>query len=662
MEFKDNPLVFIPIVTKQQSYSYSWDSDKLLNKAITENVYHVDAASSHCYALYKRTIKLDKVLEGVTDKEDIEDVENCQYQTMKKTHYQDMNNVLVENWIINRPVNIIAQSKQLGEADISETLINYSYENYKSYLPSAITTYPGGNFDNSNGLATSTIYEYDEAGNVKKEVLHSLTGTPSDRITSYEYRDYRFAEKRTDPSGFVSECLFNNNYGEKTSSWDCNGLTYHYWRRDHFGSTDWTKHPDQTYECTAIRWALNDENAPEQAVYYTWKRISGHTPTKVFYDASGRELKTVTFGMEGTAIYKDTTYDEYGRIDSVSLPYYIGAPSYWIKYEYDTYHRQTRVTRPDSTYDTYEYNNYSTTVITHPKPNSNLPTQKKQTVLNIINQIEFSIENETNSVSYYYHPNGKLRQTQIGSNESTQINIEYDDAGNRILLHDPNYGIIKETYNAFGELLTSTSPKGDRTFYEYDNAGRLRNRIEEDINADAREVTTWTYGTAAGEVGVIKTIECAGKQSIAYSYDEYLRMKKIDEKKILNRTYTTEYQYDAYSRVLQTTYPSGFVTQNRYLNSGYLNAIVDEAGNALWKAGTTNALGQYTTFDYGNGITTTQTYDPKTGRLRSSYSESGNKIVQKFEYNYDDFGNLAARKDNIFHLGETFLYDDLNHA
>ena len=653
--------VFVPIVKRQQTFSYSLDGNALLNNTITENVFHKDANSTDCYGLYNQTIKLDTVYEGVSEYDYISDARDCEYQTIKVTKYEPETTTLLQNWIINRPKATMAIAKRLNDPDVSKTLIKYDYKNNSSYLPEKITTYPGGNPANINKLATSTIYRYDEAGNVEAETLHSLTGFPADRTTMYEYRNYRFVKKQTDPAGFVAESDFNNKYGELERTSDCNNQTTVFWRRDHLGSTEWVKYPDQTYGCTAKRWVSDDEDAPESAVYYIWKKISGQSPSIVYYDAAGRELRSLTYGMNGRIIYKDIKYSEIGLVDSISLPYFKGDRSYWTKFEYDIYHRQILITKPDQTTIRTKYDGLITTITTNPKEGSSLPSQTRTVTVNILEQQIRSEENNNveNAITFDYYPDGKLKWTQVGFDESTRIQLQYDDAGNRKILIDPNYGMVVDSTNSFRELVSTTSPKGDVTEYEYDVAGRMVRRVEHNHLNGTEEETQWVYSDEPGEIGQLKNIFHAGRQTLTYYYDDYLRLSQVDER-IVSQTYTTQYQYDAYSRISQTLHPSGFITQNRYDETGCLDAILDGADNLIWQSVEKTALGRDSIYLYGNGTTTTRSYYGTTGRLHILSSQFGLEKIQEFSYSYDDFGNLAGRKDCVFEMYESFLYDDWN--
>lgn len=59
----------------------------------------------------------------------------------------------------------------------------------------------------------------------------------------------------------------------------------------------------------------------------------------------------------------------------------------------------------------------------------------------------------------------------------------------------------------------------------------------------------------------------------------------------------------------------------------------------------------------GNGLVTQHTYDTVTHRLKSIVTSNN---LQNFTYDYDNYGNLASRKDNKTNKEETFTYEDMN--
>ncbi len=74
-----------------------------------------------------------------------------------------------------------------------------------------------------------------------------------------------------------------------------------------------------------------------------------------------------------------------------------------------------------------------------------------------------------------------------------------------------------------------------------------------------------------------------------------------------------------------------------------------------------NVMGQATRIEYGNGIVTTQTYDPLNLRLTRMYTVNAqNAVIQDLNYSYDSVGNIVRITDNKNTANQTFKYDHLN--
>lgn len=74
-------------------------------------------------------------------------------------------------------------------------------------------------------------------------------------------------------------------------------------------------------------------------------------------------------------------------------------------------------------------------------------------------------------------------------------------------------------------------------------------------------------------------------------------------------------------------------------------------------------MGQVTQYMTGNYVGSRLSYDENTHRLCGIVTQwvaKNRNLLQDLSYDYDDFGNLAARTDNIRNLEERFTYDNLN--
>ena len=80
-----------------------------------------------------------------------------------------------------------------------------------------------------------------------------------------------------------------------------------------------------------------------------------------------------------------------------------------------------------------------------------------------------------------------------------------------------------------------------------------------------------------------------------------------------------------------------------------------------WRADAADAEGKVLEAMLGNGVSTTRTYDPATGLIRTIQSGVGDTAgVQDLGYVFDSLGNLTTREDFIQDVYESFAHDRLN--
>lgn len=64
-----------------------------------------------------------------------------------------------------------------------------------------------------------------------------------------------------------------------------------------------------------------------------------------------------------------------------------------------------------------------------------------------------------------------------------RTSITYDRLGRRTVLNDPDLGVQRYRYNAYGELVWSQDGNGHSTTFQYDALGRLTMRHDRDGTA-----------------------------------------------------------------------------------------------------------------------------------------------------------------------------------
>ncbi|MCQ2303222.1 MAG: hypothetical protein MJZ94_11450 [Bacteroidales bacterium] len=666
LERHTNQLVFAPVVSKQKDYNYSQDDGSLQIVSIIQNDYQKDSIStSGEHGFYINTLKLPLVSNGITDGEDemIDEVSSCKQQTFTSTEYEQEDTTLINNWIVNRPKSMTVRAINTEVTDEQKTLITYDYMDDANYLPWKITNYPGGDIENANGLATTTTYNYDLAGNPTEETLSATNDSLPPRPKYFQYDDYRFVSAETNVLGDITKSHFEPKYGELQWTEDCNRQRSEYDYDNHLGTTIHVTYPDNTQGYTAKRWINDDgnidEDAPAHAAYYKWSCISGNKPTKTFFDAAGRELRTVCYGLSERPIYQDTHYNDFGMDSCKSLPYFRNDVPQYTTFEYDDILRLKCTSFPDGSSSKIVYNGMETenTFMTSDGRSHSTWQELDYRGLTIASRDAMG-----NTVNYGYYPDGKLKWTQIGTDTNLKDSLQYDAAGNRTLLFDPDYGTVTNTYDAYGQVKTNITPKGDHTEYDYDNLGRMTESREYIAGQSTPSaIESWLYDNSDGKKGLLKQVQHIdndGTHTIRYTYDELLRNDGIIET-IGDRDYVETLTYNALSQVKTITYPSGVTIRNAYSN-GILKSIFNEDGERVWAASEVNALGQICQFSTGKRTSSHYYYNPVNQRLDSIKSYTDSKILQSLSYVINDFGNLEARTDKVRNMTETFLYDNLD--
>jgi RHS repeat-associated protein len=137
-------------------------------------------------------------------------------------------------------------------------------------------------------------------------------------------------------------------------------------------------------------------------------------------------------------------------------------------------------------------------------------------------------------------------------------------------------------------------------------------------------------------------------------------------------TFTMEYEYDSWNRMLSMTYPDGERVAYAYDLGGQLKTMTGQKGPTAYRYINDiqyDRFGSRTRIDYGNGTYTCYTYDDlqRLETLRS-YALVGNAptLMQDIQYTLDDVGNISDIDNTapaIGTLGGTYrnnyTYDDL---
>lgn len=648
-----------PAMIKSLSSYFNYDhpNNAFLRKEIVEYDYSFAINNT-----YQHAYNCTETRTGI-DAHDISDYSLCEFKTTESIFfYQDDYNT----WTLNRPHKRTVTHMRTGKPDVIHCW-SYEYTAPDSYLPLRIYDIPSNTQD---PLMTQTTFEYYDEGNLKKKTLSVPNAELGENTKVFEYEygpgegmsnQHRLVTKETVSGGnLVYQTLYSyNNWDQTETTTACNGLVTTY-ETPPLGFQTKTINADGTQSCTAMRWVEDEDPfAPKGALYYKWSRSSGSQKTVSYYHKTGVELRTVTLGMNGEAIFIDKNYDLCGRLMQVSNPYHPGETLQWTTYGYDCLDRLISTTTPDSTITSITYNGNTTTTAVVPTAG------ETQTCVTTVNAMGWTVRSddasENSYVTYDHYADGLLASAKVNNDITTTITATYDNARNRRTLTDPNYGTLTTVYNAYGELRRRISPREwemhKETEYLYDGLGRLVRETNEMENTTTHYIFDEEAGPRKGTLKELhyRTLDSQRIQYISYLYDDYARPVKTIETRP-GGSYETQTSYDEYSRVIQTVYPSGVIINREYLN-GYLHALYNADNQLLWRTDKANAFGQLVDATLGNGARTHRAYKEDMHYIDSIVTSNN---LQNLSFGYDNFGNLASRRDNLRNLEETFHYDKMN--
>lgn len=505
---------------------------------------------------------------------------------------------------------------------------------------------------NNSGWIRET-YSYDGFANtISKTISNSADGNTQSESAQYEATG-RFVVKKTDNLGLQTSISYND-WGQVLDQTDPLGNkltnTYDAWGKMLTSKTNLGGTTTYTYEKFYNGDARITEYGPdgdEKATYTN--KIGQNYKTRVKSVNSGRYVA------------KDTQYDELGRKTAESEPYYEGeGASKWNTIQYDEYSRPIKATSFTGKIVESSYNGRTVTV-TETNANNRFKKQTADPLGNIIMS-----EDKGGVINFKLNAAGQVREAKYGNNTVT---TQYDEWGRKSEFYDPSNGLYKYQYNAFGQVLKETSPKGYKE-YTYNSLGQLITQRE--VTTDGTQNTDKTISYSYNSKGMItgKSGTSKGKPfSSSISYDNYGRVLETTENSN-GRVFTQKgLVYDDKGRVTsyeKGLYSSGIYTKANIENvydswSGELFQLKDKnTGKVLWELQETNAKGQVTRAKLG-ATDILNIYD-QNGFLMNISHTTASKTILQVNYSFNAIKNeLNSRNTGgDFNILESFNYDDNN--
>ncbi|RTY65819.1 hypothetical protein EKM05_09815, partial [Flavobacterium sp. GSP27] len=548
------------------------------------------------------------------------------------------------NYYVGRP-KTIATSTSNSTGDTRTTSETYTY--------SGTTLSKSEKTGHNTGYALVEDMTYDTLGNLLTKTI-SAPGAPSpvaSRTITDEYdNSKRFVIKKTDHQGFINQFTYNT-LGQVLSSTNYMGVV------STNGYDSWGK---------LINSSVSNASATPLTTTTVYNKLSsgGYTTTTtnnlnglsvVEYDVLGREVRNSTKGLAaGSMISTMVSYDALGRKSWVSEPYF-SFPNRFTNYEYDYLQRPVKVTAPTGRIQTLSYSGLTTASIDDGKTTT--------AALDALgNKIETT--DPGGVIAFTYYANGQLKQSNY---EGHKVTISIDGWGNKIAMNDPNAGNYSYTYDAFGQSLTETTPKGSTT-NTYDAYGKL---IKKKLIGDGTDIETDYVYNSLNQL----TSETSKKSNgvsidvFTYGYDSLHRLLTTSESNS-RFTQSKSITFDSFSRPVTSTSTTQelitgmvatVVTKNNYNTyNGIMDKITDGNDAVLWQWNTANEKMQSLTETLGNGIAITNAYTID-GYFSSQKHLLSSTAILHNTYDFNGIkGTLNSRQNLTLGTSESFIYDNLD--
>jgi len=491
-------------------------------------------------------------------------------------------------------------------------------------------------------MRLDTTYAYDTFGNRAAVTVSSpATGTAAiaTRATTTTWdADGQFPLTAANALGHTETKTFDSRFGAVTSLTGPNNLTTT-WQYDGFGRKTQENRADGTQ--TVWTYDVCDAACPANGVYRIVTQVFGAgtqiAPVSVdYFDSLNRKLRTATQGFDGSWIYRDTVYDNPGRVRKVSRPYFAGQTVYWVTSDTDDLGRVVRVYEPDDPATPALRVVYNGLSISRTNRKGQITTEVK----NSQGQKVSVTDAMGNLTTYAYDPFGNLARTTDPAGNSI-VNL-YDLRGRKIQTTDPDLGTWTYEYNVLGELVKQTDAKNQVATMSYDVLGRMTRRVENGLISD------WIYDAAAYGKGKLYQATTGAGYIRTHTYDTLGRPQStLSNLGAGNPQLSSSVTYDAFGRASQQNYPNGLNTKTIYNAYGYVAEVRNAATNALyWQLNAVDAEGHATRETTGNGVVTDHGYAADTGRIQNIVANTaGGQQIQGQAYVYDTIGNVAIYAD-----------------
>ena len=540
-------------------------------------------------------------------------------------------------------------------------------------------------WSNSTQKWMGTTYIFDGYGNLNAK-CQSLYGclascdnsNPTYTQISYDDTFKTFRTSITSPAGaygpLVGNFTYEPNFGTVLSFSDSNGNVFSMdvdgfgriinYYKPHNSPTD-----AQLFKISNVGFDTNSGKYFFQSSYRNvWESpINPATwqVSRAYFDGMDRKTLEIssgpTFNLPRTISYG---YDSVGRAFLKTLPYFNASLAVAVTIDYDNLNRATKITSPDGTYQTIDYNTACT--------GQEVPKTFCYTVYGAPYERSTQVTlNSQEKITQKILPNGGIitsnydllqRKVSETDPQGKVRSSTYDSAGFLVGTNDSDSGLSTFEYDTFGNLLLATDQLGQTIAFQYDTLNRVVKKTSTGLIKT--EVTNFNYDEPAssngrGRLTSVSNFGNSDEKShyaynFNYNFDGSLGAISISYP-YYNLQVGISYTYGPQGNLLQVNYPDGYMVNLTYnLDGSVAQVTFARPGNPpenIVTYGSYNELGQplsaligqsglNKTFDYYEpGDSGYVTSAIKEMMLRQNAAPLGNKTT----YQWD----LLGRASNI---------------
>jgi RHS repeat-associated protein len=482
----------------------------------------------------------------------------------------------------------------------------------------------------SGGYRLVTVSDATEIFALSGQLL-SVT-TRSGLTTTLTYDASKKLTKVTGPFGHILSFTYDSNGRIATMTAPDGGFyTYAY---DKLGNLVSVTYPDgatrrYVYENTAFPNALTGIIDEKGIRFAAWSYDSSARAISSQH-AGGVDLTTVSYGMNAS-----TVTDARGNAHSYNLLTQFNL----VKPTGLTGAQVQSAGGKAFTYDAHGF------IASRTDWDGNVTTYTHDARGDETSRIEASGTGLVRAISTRWHPTFHLPTQIVEPNRTTTFG--YDAHGNLLRKSIAANGATRSffySYNAFGQVLTATDPRGNVTHYSYDARGDLASITD-----------------ALGHVTRITAYDGAGRPLTIVDPNSVVTALTYDKRgRLTSRTVgalKTVYGYDKAGNLIRVAMPDGSFLAYSYDAAHRLTQIADAAGDRI----------VYTLDAASNRIKEQAFYPSGTlARTRSFAYDAVNRLAQSIgalgqttAYAYDPESNLTSVADPLSHATQ-YHYDALN--